>query len=168
MTWTPAEDARLRELVAGGASVGVVAKEFGRARSTVHDRAKRLGLSFDRSHANPGTESAVQDVRARRAALARMELEIMERAARLHLDGLNGIGWQTLVRGSHGAENTETLNFIPARDAAHAAQARNTSAAIIAKLDDRATEHDEARSVVTRLVDALAVAVEAEDTQDAQ
>ena len=165
--WTPDEDERLRQLVKDGASNGQAAKVLGRPRSTTHDRAKKLGLSFDRSQPRKAVESHVQDVRARRAALALKELEIIERSAQLHLDGLDGNGWRTLIRGEGGSEHSTTLDFIPAKDASLAAQARNTSAAIIARLDDRATEHDTARSVVTRLVDALAVAVEGADDEPA-
>ena len=165
--WTPDEDERLRQLVKDGASIGQSAKALGRPRSTTHDRAKKLGLSFDRSQPRKAVESHVQDARARRAALALKELEIIERSAQLHLDGLDGNGWRTLIRGEGGSEYSTTLDFIPAKDASLAAQARNTSASIIARLDDRATEHDTARSVVTRLVDALAVAVEGTDDEPA-
>ena len=167
MSWTPSDDDRLRELVSSGASCGEAAKALDRPRSSTHDRAKKLGLSFNRSEPKAATESKVQDVRARRAAVALQELEIIERSAALHLAGLTGKGWDTLMRGEGGSEHPERLAFIPAKDASLAAQARNTSAAIIARLDDRATEHDTARSVVTRLVDALAVAVEGADDEPA-
>ena len=161
--WTPDEDERLRQLVKDGASNGQAAKALGRPRSTTHDRAKRLGLSFDRSQPRKAVESHVQDARARRAALALKELEIIERSAQLHLDGLDGNGWRTLIRGEGGSEHSTTLDFIPAKDASLAAQARNTSASIIARLDDRATEHDTAKSVVAQLFDQLEVVVKTAD-----
>ena len=47
--WTDDEDQRLRQLHAEGMALHSIAKEIGRAKSSVHDRAQHLDLTWDRT-----------------------------------------------------------------------------------------------------------------------
>lgn len=66
ITWTPQADARLSRMRIEGASIRTVAAAFGLSRSTVAERATRIGLQIPpkalpkqrEQHVDPGTDLA--------------------------------------------------------------------------------------------------------------
>lgn len=77
---TDADRDRVRELHAQGLTRNAIAREIGRAQSTVSAIAKDLGLDFDRSRTEAGTKARQADATARRAQLA---LDLLADAERL-------------------------------------------------------------------------------------
>lgn len=166
--WTDEESDRLRELHADGRSLHSIAKELQRSSQTIHRWAGKLGLSFDRAATAKAVQAKVVDVRARRASAAEAELRILELAQKQILDVLDGDElWPTLKRGEGGAEHEAHLKFIPARDMREHTNARSGSAAIIDKLADHTTEHDDAKSMLGQLEAKLIAAVQDEMEEEA-
>ena len=63
--------------------------------------------------------------------------------------------WQAILRGEGGREYVTELDHVPARDAKDMLSALNSSSTIIARLDDQQTDHDDAKSVISDLVQGL-------------
>ncbi|TDD25001.1 helix-turn-helix domain-containing protein [Actinomadura sp. KC06] len=61
---------QVRALHAQGLNRNAIAREIGRAQSTVSKIAAELGLNFDRSRTREATKAKVADAKARRAQLA--------------------------------------------------------------------------------------------------
>lgn len=66
---------QVRALHAQGMNRNAIAREIGRAQSTVSKIAKELGLTFDRTRTAEATKAKVIDAKARRAQLAALLLE---------------------------------------------------------------------------------------------
>ena len=66
---------RVAELHAQGMGCAKIAREIGRAKSTVSGIARELGLSFDRAQTREATRAQVDDAKARRAKLASLLLD---------------------------------------------------------------------------------------------
>jgi hypothetical protein len=78
--WTDADTTRLRQLHSAGKSLHAIAAEMGRAKSTIHRKAKEAGLTFDRDTVAAATEAKMTDAKARRTAL---QLALLEDAEKL-------------------------------------------------------------------------------------
>ncbi|MBH0119836.1 helix-turn-helix domain-containing protein [Rhodococcus sp. CX] len=162
--WTDEESRRLRELHEQGMSLRAIAEEMGRPQSTVSRWADRLNLSFDRSKTKKATEARVIDLKARKAVAAENALEILELSQAAILATLRGKkGWSTLIRGSEGREVEAQLDFIPSRDLREQTNAHTGQAAVLDKLTDTTTEHDNAKSMLGQLEAALIAAVHDEE-----
>lgn len=74
-----AEIAKVQRLHGEGASAGAIARELGRATSTVTRLCERLGLSFDRSQTAAAVKAHTVDMAKRRNALAENLLADAER-----------------------------------------------------------------------------------------
>lgn len=155
--WTPDHDQQLTDLHATGKSLHAIAKEMGRAKSTVSVAAERLGLSWDRSKVAKATQAKVLDARARRAAAVETELELLELSQAQVRKGLKGDGWDTLQRAEGGAEDVVTLTFVPARDLREHTAARNAMAGIITRLDHTDPGVEAGRSMLDALAASLGV-----------
>ena len=83
--WTDDELRELRERHAAGASLRSIAKAIGRGDSSVHRKAKALGLSWDRSQTEAATRNHKTIAAERRA---RLEVKMLEQAERA-VDALN-------------------------------------------------------------------------------
>lgn len=66
---------QVRQLHAQGKNRNAIAREIGRAQSTVSKIARELGLTFDRSRTAKATEAKVADAKERRAELATLALD---------------------------------------------------------------------------------------------
>jgi IS30 family transposase len=77
--WSAGDDEQLRALHAEGKSLGECAKVLGRSKGTIHDKAKALGLDWDRERVAAATQAKVRDARARRAELAVNLLDDVDR-----------------------------------------------------------------------------------------
>ena len=156
--WTPAEVDRFKALHADGASLHSIARELDRSKGVVSRKASELGLSFARDRTAAAAQSRVVDGKARRAAAVLAELEILEaeqaRVLRVHR-GEPGAAWQTVLRGEGGAESVRELDFVPARDAREATNARAGSATIIDRLTDDSGGAEQVRGLLGGLADAL-------------
>lgn len=78
--WTDTDDATLTALHAAGKTLTAAATAMGRNKRNIHDHAKRLGLTWDRTKTAAATQARVLDAKARRAAL---QLALLEDAERL-------------------------------------------------------------------------------------
>lgn len=155
--WTADDDQVLRDMHATGQSLGAIAKHLGRGKSTIHNQAARLGLSWDRTQTASAANAKMHDARARRAAALEAELELLELAQAHARKGLTGGGWRTVMRGAMGAETTQTLEFVPPRDLRDSTSARASMAVVIDKLTDTDASAAHARSMLDALADSLGV-----------
>lgn len=110
--WTPEQLAAIRDGNAAGKSLHSIAADLGVTKRNLSNQAARMGLTWDRSRTQSATAARVADAKARRAALV---LRSLARAEHLY-DRLEAPEFTTLTRGTGGAEHTETLKFVPARD----------------------------------------------------
>lgn len=114
--WTEAELQTLRERNAAGDSLTAIARDLGVTKPVLSRKAAALGLTWDRSRTEKATAAKVVDAKARRATI----LGRLYGEAEAVLDDLEagraGKGWNTIIRGEYGIENTRSLDFIPIRD----------------------------------------------------
>lgn len=96
---TDAERTRLAELHAQGLSRNEIARDLGRAQSTVSKLAAEAGLSFDRARTRAATEAKMLDAKARRAQLA---VDLLADAERMRLQ----LWAPTTIYNFGGKENT--------------------------------------------------------------
>lgn len=154
--WTDEDAATLARMHGEGASLTSIAKHLGRHAGTVSKKAKAAGLSFDRAPVAAANEARAVDARARRQRIVENQHRITELIQGHLIKGEEGKGWDTLVRAAGGAEFSDSLPYVPARDRKDVLSALNSSSTIIARLDDQHTDHDDAKSVITDLVQGLA------------
>lgn len=140
---------RVRELHAQGLSCARIAREIGRAKSTVSGIAKDLGLTFDRTKTRQATAAQVDDAKARRArlnlkllALAEQEADEFNEPCTLHSFG-----------GKDHTYNSKTVDRPPPRE-------RRDMAATINILVDRHArlvelDRDDGNSEVASLLGTL-------------
>lgn len=91
----------------------------------------------------------------RRRGIVDQQQTITEQTQARLLEGLDGKGWHTILRGAGGSEHTERLDFVPARDLRDTMSALNHSTTITTRLDDSAGDQDDARSLIAGLVTSL-------------
>lgn len=133
-----------------------VEKQLGIPKGTVAYWAQQAGVRTVRNErTREATEAASLDARASRQRIVANQHRITELMQAHLIDGEEGRGWQTLVRGAGGSEHTDTLGYVPARDRKDVLSALNSSSTIIARLDDNQTDHDDAKSVIGELVKGL-------------
>lgn len=72
---TDAERRRVAELHADGLSCAAIARDLGRARSTVSKVCAAAGLLFDRAQTATATEARQVDAKARRTELANLAID---------------------------------------------------------------------------------------------
>lgn len=149
--WTEDDAATLARMHGEGASLTSIAKELGRNAGTVSKKAKAAGLSFDRAPVKAANEARAVDARARRQAIVANQMLIHEKLQAQTL----APEWQAILRGEGGREYVTELDHVPARDAKDMLSALNSSSTIIARLDDQQTDHDDAKSVISDLVQGL-------------
>lgn len=162
---TDDERRRIRDLHASGLSRNEIAKELGRAGSTVSKIAKELGLSFERGHeVEAATKARVADAKVRRAELMH---ELLDDAEKLR----NQLFAPTIIHSFGGKDHTynskpvEQPLFKDQRDIM-----QSVSVAINASL--RLDHHDTdggaegARGMVTALFGALSIAADALPPED--
>lgn len=157
--WTPEDDERLVELHGNdGASLRSVAAEMGRPQSTVSEKAKALGLSWDRGAMKQAIEAGVVDAKARRTKAALAELELLELTQKRLRESLRGRAkWRAVLKGEFGAERLAEVDAVPSRDLRDESQARASMSQVIDRLDDKSAtpELDAAASMLGRLHEAL-------------
>ena len=153
--WTGEDAATMARMHGEGASLTSIAKALGRNPGTVSKKEKAAGLSFDRAPVAAANEARAVDARARRQRIVEAQMEITE-ILQQQVRDVRGVGWSAIMRGALGAEEIRTLRHVPARDAKDMMSALNSSSTIIARLDDQQTDHDDAKSVISDLVQGLA------------
>lgn len=121
-------------------------------KGTISYWATKAGVKTVRiARTREATEAASLDAKARRQRIVENQHLITEKLQAQFLSPR----WKTLVRGEGGAEHTETLDYVPGRDAKDMLSALNSSSTIIARLDEQVTEHDDAKSVLADLIGGL-------------
>lgn len=154
-TYTPAEKAEALKLYETEGPTAVL-KQLGIPKGTTARWAQAAGIGTVRNErTREATEAASLDARARRQRIVANQHRITELIQGHLIEGEEGKGWQTLVRSIGGSEGTETLSYVPARDRKDVLSALNSSSTIIARLDDQQTDHDDAKSVISDLVQGL-------------
>ena len=153
--WTDTETQALRDGHAAGKTLTAIAKELGRPKSSTHDKATELGLTWDRTK----TEQATRN---RKAVCADLRTQALERAYRRvhHLyDRLEADQFRTIMRGEYGTEHTETIDFVPPNDEKTLAQAIGAHMATAKRIEDVDTDSGAAaaRSMLGALADQLGV-----------
>ena len=129
-----------------------VEKQLGIPKGTVAYWAQRAGVRTVRNErTREATEAASLDARARRQQIVANQMAITEK---LQAQAL-APEWQAIMRGEGGAEYVKALDHVPARDAKDLMSAINSSSTVIARLDDQATDHDDAKSIIGDLVAGL-------------
>lgn len=153
--WTSTETARLRELHAAGRSLHAIAKEMGRAKSTVEKHAKRAGLTWDRGPTKAATQAKKADAEARRAQL---KLDLLIDAQRLR-EQL----WQPHTYFDWGGKDHDfdehTVDEPTPTDKLKLIQATSAAINSYGRLEqlDTATDTSDARSLLADLGKALGV-----------
>lgn len=151
--WTDADTDTLRDLHAQDLTAGQIAKRTGWSPSQIARRAKRLGLTWDRSRTMAATEANLRDGRARRAALEQRLLDEAEKS----LDRL----WSPMEVGAFGGVDggyhRATVDEPSPADRKAIMQTVSTATAAAAKLAEQnaGTEVDAAKGAMTRMLDAL-------------
>lgn len=155
--WTDDEDQTLRDLAQAGRPISAMVKALtGRHPSSVKRRLDRLGIHGDRTQTAAATQAKVIDAKARRAAAALAELEILEHAQADVLATMRDRQpWTTVLKAEGGAEYETTTTKIPTRDQREAAAARSQAAGILTKLEVATDEHADAKAFITQLGEAL-------------
>lgn len=150
--WTDTETQALRDGHAAGKTLTALARELGRPKSSTHDKAAELGLTWDKSR----TEQAV---RSRKAVCADLRTRALERAyTRIHhlYDRLEAEEFRTIMRGEYGTEHVNTLDFVPPNDEKTLAQAIGAHMAAAKRIEDAESEtSDVGKSVVGDLMAGL-------------
>ncbi|XVU25795.1 helix-turn-helix domain-containing protein [Actinoplanes sp. CA-054009] len=148
---------RVRELHAQGKSRNAIAKELGRSGRTISRIAAELKLDFERTEATrAATTAKVEDGRARRAQL---QLDALDAAGRL----MGQMFDKTKVYAFGGKENEynevehDEPPFRDKRDIATAIKALADTALKLAEYD-KATGHEDEKSMLTDLREALMAA----------
>jgi hypothetical protein len=137
--------ARVAELHGQGLSCSAIAREIGRARSTVSKIAAEAGLPFDRAQTRSATRAKVADAKARRADLAALAIDDAHAMRRRALDSDAGRD---------------------ARDFAHAYGIFIDRHIALTNLDAD-TGIDDGKAMLTDLAEALGQAWRAGQTDDA-
>ena len=90
--------------------------------------------------------------RSRRRGIVARQIKIAEKTQKRLLDGVEGKGWHTILRGEGGAERLERLDVGPARDPRDVMSALNSSTTVISRLDDATGDHDDAKSLIADFI----------------
>lgn len=106
---TDHECARIREAHAAGESLGTIAAELGRSKSTVSNYARRHGLTWGTDRTAAATEAKVASNRDKRAAL---ESRFLDEAALL----LDELHTPHLVYSFGGRDNTYAEHLLDSPD----------------------------------------------------
>ena len=150
-TYTPAEKAEALKLYETEGPTAVL-KQLGIPKGTTARWAQAAGIGTVRNvRTREATEAASLDARARRQAIVANQMLIHEKLQAQTL----APEWQSILRGEGGREYVTELDHVPARDAKDMLSALNSSSTIIARLDDQQTDHDDAKSVISDLVQGL-------------
>jgi hypothetical protein len=152
----------VRRLHGEGMGCAKIAREIGRAKSTVSGIARDLGLTFDRAQTREATKAQVDDAKARRARLASLLLDDAL-ALRAQL-------WAPCKAFNFGGKDN-TYNEVELDEPTFADKLKIVqSAGLAAERHARLVELDAdtgaagARSVLGQLADALNVAADQIDT----
>ena len=156
--WTTADDQTLTDLHRTGRSLTSIARDMHRGKATISEKAKALGLTWNRAQVGEAVHAKITDAKARRANALLAELEILELSQARVLSALRGHDtWSTVLRGDGGAESERTLDTVPPRDLRDETTARASMAVVISRLDDNDHGATEARSMLERLAARLNV-----------
>lgn len=153
---TDADRERIAQLHQAGQSAGYIARDLGRARSTVTRAAKAMGLTWDAAQTAAATEVKQASNRERRAAAVQ---RLYTRAERI-LDRLDADTFKLIGLDKYGNARTNHIDAdaIPgAEERALAGMAVNllTAAARLEAVDAATTQGSEAKGILGALGDAL-------------
>lgn len=140
-----------------GLARNAIARQLDVSGSSVSKVCREAGLTFPPAGGASFVQSAALTLKQRTTESYGRQLNVVEAIQAQLLDGLNGDGWETRLRGTGGSERIESLRFVPADDMRDAATALNAAVTAMSRLkplgdDEGATA---ARSVVEKLIDAL-------------
>jgi hypothetical protein len=147
---------RITQLHADGVSCTQIAKDLGRAKSTISAACERMGLVFDSTRTAAATDHQVQNHRQKRAAL---ESRLLDEAGLL----LDQLHQPHLVYNFGGKDNdyAERVHDEPdvqaKRTLVQAATTAITSAVKLSEVDKAGNGAEAGRSMVGALFAALAV-----------
>jgi len=150
--WTDADTQQMIALHKAGKSLHAIAAEMRRGKATIHSRAKKAGLDFDRTQTAKAAEAVHVDNKARRGAIVARMYTRME-----HLqDRLEAPTFKTILKGSFGVEETKSLSFVPTADERNIADTLSRYVASATKLEAIDTDGSEAvRSLLGGLAESL-------------
>lgn len=150
---TEAEERRVIELHGQGLSRAAIAREVGRAPSTVGRIASAAGIEFDRSKTKRATEAKRADNRSRRADLiSGAYSEALKILRRMAADQYDAVGTDV-----HGVTVVTRIRAVPARDLRYLANAwaqLTNGAARLEALDD-GSGLEEAKGIIGAFMDAV-------------
>jgi hypothetical protein len=153
---TEAERQRVVELHGQGMSRAVIAREVGRAPSTVGHIAALAGLSFDRAKTRVAVEAKQIDNRQRRGEIVNgLYREAAKILARLGTDSYDATG-----TAPNGSVVVTTIRTVPAHDLRHLSSslATLTGAAVRLEQVDADTGAEAGRTMISELQVALGLA----------
>lgn len=151
--WTDTDNAQLLKLHAAGHSLHSIAKQMGRAKSTINRHAALAGLGWDRSQTAKATEAVITDARARRAVLEQRFLDEAEAS----LDRM----WSGMEVGAFAGQDGEYkhawIDEPSPSDRKAIMQTASTAAQAAARLAEQnaGREVDTAKSALTSLKRAM-------------
>lgn len=134
--WTSEDDDALRQGHSEGRSLHAIAKDLGRAKTTVHRHSERLGLEWDRSKTAAAADARHIDAKSRRADI---KLRLLSRADAL-LSRVEAESFKTLVPTGGGEKRTRTLDYVPPEDERHIAQSLSSYLGTYDRLDKLDTD----------------------------
>lgn len=162
--WTAANTRELKSLHGQSLSLNEIARRMDRPPSTIHGRAKRLGLTFDRSQVETANIARSVDAKARRQELAS---RLYARGHKV-LDRLDGDTFQAKMKGEYGKEKIRALPFVPSDDERQMAAAAGQYLAAAVKLEaiDSDSGVADAVSMLGKLARAIGLSDDVDDTTD--
>lgn len=156
---TDHERERIRELHDQGKSLTGIARELGRAKSTVGKAADAMGLSWDTSRTAPATQVKQASNRERRAtAVQRLYTRAERILDRLDADVFKAVGFS---KDGYAKVTEIAADAIPgAEERALAGMAVNllNAAARLEAVDAGHTDNTEAKGILGRLDEAMQAA----------
>lgn len=151
--WTQADTDELLSRHAQGETLTSIAKAMNYTSSVIRGHADKLDLSWDRSKTEAATIAHMVVAKEQRQ---RIIAKLYQRAE-TRVDAMDQPGWKKLVKGVQGAEDKETLDFVPADDERNMSSAVLNYLAAAAKLE--ALDDDGGVQAARSMLGALAKAI---------
>jgi hypothetical protein len=157
---TPAEKARILNLARQGRTRASIAKEVGRAVTTVAKVCRDADMEPAVVLSAPFVEARALSIKERQVAARERRLRIMELEDARQLDVLEGRAmWKTRVKTQGGGEYFETVDFIPPDDSRNNSSTAASHSSAFRNLAPLEVEVgiQEAKSMLDKVIESLDV-----------
>ena len=157
---TAAEKARILDLARQGRTRSSIAKEVGRALTTVARICRENDMTPAVVLSAPFVEARALSIKERQVAARERRLRIMELEDARQLDVLEGRAtWRTRVKTQGGGEYFETVDFIPPDDARNNSSTAASHSSAFRNLAPLEVEVgiQEAKSMLDKVIESLDV-----------